>query len=98
MGYEVGEQRFLLGGKGRPALEEVILLICQFHEAALRKKLREGNAEAFADIFKRRNAGLVVAVEYVGDGGLRDAALLGQPVFRPAPLVYHPSNTLLGIN
>ena len=88
----------MFGRKGRRAFEEGIVVISQFHKAALREELREGDTETFADNLKRGEAGLIVPVKDIRDGGLRDTALLGQPILRPAPFVHHLTNTLLGIN
>lgn len=59
------DQRLLLRLERRPALKKLVLLIRQLHKIPIRKKLRQRNAEGFADELQGCDARLVIAVEYI---------------------------------
>ena len=70
-----------------PAVEQLFQFRCQFYHLSISKELRPGDAESGTDRFQRGDGRNRVAVVDVCNGGVGKTAILGQPVFRPSPLV-----------
>ena len=78
---------FLRQGQVHPAVEELFQFRRQFYHFSLGKELGKGDAEPGADRFQRGDRRDGVAVIDVCNGGVGEAAIFGQPVFRPSPLL-----------